>query len=231
MRAVAFDFGQTLAELDPELLASRLSERGAVLDARRVPAVLPAAWEAYARAKRDGFGGERAWVTFLLEVLRSADATAAPGGTLEDLARWLFSEQPRRNLWRRPLPGMPELLLDLRAARVPLAIVSNSEGRLAELVAELGWNDWFQVIADSGRLGVEKPDPAIFRWVLGRLGLSPDSLVHVGDVYEADVRGALAAGVVPVWFGAHAGPNAEGVAWACDAAALRALLSAWGLLP
>ena len=47
-------------------------------------------------------------------------------------------------------------------------------------------------------MGVEKPDPAIFRHALDALGVDPARAVHVGDTPAADVAGAIAAGARPV---------------------------------
>jgi putative hydrolase of the HAD superfamily len=44
-------------------------------------------------------------------------------------------------------------------------------------------------------VGVEKPDPRIFRMALERMGIEPEDAVYVGDVYEIDVVGARAAGM------------------------------------
>jgi putative hydrolase of the HAD superfamily len=144
------------------------------------------------------------------------------------LVDWLFVEQRRANLWRRPVAGMIELVDDLRAAGIAVGVISNSEGRLAELLAELGWGDRFACIADSGRLGVEKPDPRIFAWTVDRLGVPAAAIVHVGDSLAADVAGARGAGLRAIWFGGHTRANA-GVAACTDAAALRATLRGWGV--
>lgn len=53
---------------------------------------------------------------------------------------------------------------------------------------------WPPVI-DSARVGVAKPDPAVFRLALDHLGLPASAVVHVGDSVAADVRGATAAGL------------------------------------
>jgi putative hydrolase of the HAD superfamily len=45
---------------------------------------------------------------------------------------------------------------------------------------------------------VEKPDPRIFAMTLRELGVAPEQAVHAGDSLAADVRGALAAGVLPL---------------------------------
>ena len=49
-------------------------------------------------------------------------------------------------------------------------------------------------------MGVEKPDPEIFRFALKELSLtnSPEKVLYVGNEYKADVLGARAAGLVPV---------------------------------
>ena len=59
MRAVTFDFGQTLAELDTAMLASRLAERGVTVAASALQDARPAMWRRYNEAIRAGLGGHR----------------------------------------------------------------------------------------------------------------------------------------------------------------------------
>lgn len=227
MKAVTFDFGQTLAELDHEMLARRVAERGAELDPARARAETDAAWRAYGDAKRAGLEGRGAWCTFMRTLLTRADAQ---GADIDALASWLFSAQPQQNLWRKPIPGMFELVHALESAGVPVGIVSNSEGRLSELVTELGQRQHFGVVADSGRLGFEKPDRRIFEHAAKALGVAPEALVHVGDAWEADVVGALAVGAQAVYFAPEAPASLpEGVRFARDAAEARAALVALGI--
>jgi FMN phosphatase YigB (HAD superfamily) len=195
--ACTFDFGQTLAELDHELLAARVAERGERVEPRRLAEQSPAAWRAYGAAKQRGLVGREAWCALMRTLLTRSGLSEGRAGVLSD---WLFDEQPRNNLWRRPIAGMFELVGELGRAAVPVGIVSNSEGHLAELVRELGHAGSFQVIADSGKLGLEKPDPRIFHWAAERLEVPASALVHVGDAWDADVRGVLAAGGRAVWF-------------------------------
>jgi len=53
-------------------------------------------------------------------------------------------------------------------------------------------------VAISGKLGVAKPDPAIFRWALQEAGADPAGTVHVGDQPVNDVAAARAVGLTPV---------------------------------
>jgi FMN phosphatase YigB (HAD superfamily) len=142
IRAVTFDFGQTLCELDTALLAQRLAERGITVLAERLEAAVPDAWRAYDAAIKAGLGGHP-WKTLMTRLLEGAGVGRVtpqpPGGPVDSAVDWLWTEQPRRNLWRRPIPGMIELVRELRGAGVPVGVISNSEGRLAELIAEVGW--------------------------------------------------------------------------------------------
>ncbi len=54
MRAVTFDFGQTLAELDHDFLMRRLHTFGAQLDPAASEAATVSAWHAYGAAKALG---------------------------------------------------------------------------------------------------------------------------------------------------------------------------------
>jgi putative hydrolase of the HAD superfamily len=115
------------------------------------------------------------------------------------LVDFLWAQQPTKNLWRRPIPGMVELIRDLSVRGVRLGIVSNSEGRLAELLDEMHLAQFFHVVADSGVLGFEKPDPRIFAHAANGLGVETGTLLHVGDAWEADVMGALGVGASALW--------------------------------
>jgi putative hydrolase of the HAD superfamily len=227
VRAVTFDFGLTLCELDTELLAARLGERGIAATAARIEAAIDAAWHAYDAAILAGLGGHP-WKLLMTRMLEGAGvAPDAVGGAVD----WLWTEQPRRNLWRRPIPGMIELCRELAARGLRVGVVSNSEGKLAELIAELGWSGTLPFVADSGVLGIEKPDPAIFRYAAEQLAVPIASVVHVGDSASADVDGAIGAGMRAIWFRPRGARSFGGeVRRAVDADEVRAALAAWGAL-
>lgn len=231
--AVTFDLGQTLVELDAELLAQRVTEHAGELDATRVPTALATAWASYDESKRAGEAHERAWTTFMRSLLVAAGVRSPAAGGAEWLERTvaaLWQRQPHENLWRRPIAGMFELVADLVRIGVPLGIVSNSEGRVAELVEELGIAHHFVVIADSGKLGTEKPQPEIFHHAARALGVPTHGLIHVGDAWEADVLGILGVGGRAVWFSPERNRSLpDGVLHADGAAAARRALAAFGI--
>lgn len=103
-----------------------------------------------------------------------------------------------------PAPGVHDLLDELAADQVPLAVVSNASCGARTLAAELerhGLRRSFPVIVSGPDLGRPKPDAAPFRQALRRLRVPAARAWHVGDDFARDVGGAAAAGLRPVWLG------------------------------
>jgi putative hydrolase of the HAD superfamily len=107
-------------------------------------------------------------------------------------------------LWSAPIPGAVQALAALSRAGLPLAVVSNADGRIADALSRAGLDGWFDVIVDSGVVGVEKPDPRIFDHALGRLGVDPSAAWYVGDSTAYDAPAAEQAGLMP-WIVDHTG--------------------------
>ena len=75
-----------------------------------------------------------------------------------------------------------------------LGVISNWDERLQPLLRELGLGSYFDAVLVSCEVGFCKPSPVIFNHAAEKLGLPPVSILHVGDQFEEDVRGATAAG-------------------------------------
>ena len=63
----------------------------------------------------------------------------------------------------------------------------------------LGIGPWFDAILISEAEGIQKPDARIFARGLARCGADASESMFVGDHPEADIAGAKAAGLLPVW--------------------------------
>lgn len=95
----------------------------------------------------------------------------------------------------RPYPGMPELLADLQAAGVKLAVASNKfQAGTEKLIGRMFPGISFAAVL-GGRPGEPlKPDPAIVDEIRERAGVSREETVMVGDS-GTDIATAGAAGV------------------------------------
>ena len=216
---VTFDAGQTLVELDLDFLATRLAEKGIATTPTSLAEAAPGAWTQYDTLVDSG--APHPWQAFMEVLLAGAGVRDAVA-----LADWLWREQPTKNLFRKPIADMIALARELAASGVRVAVLSNSEGRLAELLEEVGIADAFAAIIDSGREGIAKPDPRIFARTIERVGGDAASAIHIGDSWSADVEGALAAGWRAVWFRGHGARTLPaGVARASDAEQVRAALA------
>jgi putative hydrolase of the HAD superfamily len=194
---VTFDAGQTLVELDLDFLARRLAARDVRVDASALARAAPAAWRLYDELVAAGHG--HPWKQLMASLLEGAGVA-----DVRPHVDWLWDEQPRVNLWRRPIAPMVDLARELGARGVTVAVLSNSEGGLADLFAEIGLAPLFVTIVDSGRVGIEKPDPRIFAHALEVVGGRASEAVHIGDSWSADVIGARDAGWRAIYYPSRA---------------------------
>jgi len=101
----------------------------------------------------------------------------------------------------RNRPVLDRLRSEGRAGRggYRLGVISNFTGNLDPCLVELDLRRCFEVVADSGVVGVSKPDPRIFSDALVRLGVPPGRAWMVGDNFETDIRPAAALGLATCW--------------------------------
>jgi putative hydrolase of the HAD superfamily len=140
-------------------------------------------------------------------------AYAVAAGVPEDRADeaaeriWRVWAQPNLEVWRQHVRGSLDGLRRLGIAGVKLGIISNSDGTVEEQlrrgeICQVGEGLGVPVLAiiDSGVVGVSKPAAEIFRHALDPLDVKPEKALYVGDTVRYDVRGARAAGLLPVHF-------------------------------
>ena len=81
------------------------------------------------------------------------------------------------------------------ARKYRLAIVSNFDGRLRNVLAGHGLLKFFDHIVISSEIGADKPDQAIFYEAIKRMGVPAHQTLHVGDDPQRDWAGAEAVGI------------------------------------
>ena len=100
---------------------------------------------------------------------------------------------------RKAAAANVRLLAELKKRGFELGVVSNGCGNVENLCTDFGYAAFLSVIVDSRRVGVSKPDPAIFGYATEKLGLNPDEIIMVGDSFERDIRPAKQIGMKTAW--------------------------------
>ena len=94
-----------------------------------------------------------------------------------------------------PFDDTIEALSDLRSEGFKLGLISNLRRDMANLTEKLGLSSLIDICITSADVGVEKPNPAIFKAALDSAKISADQAIHVGDQHKSDVLGAKGAGM------------------------------------
>src|ERR1700681_1814725 len=191
-RFIFFDVGNTL-------LFPNRARMLAPLPADRHPTL--EAWQALERRTKHEFDqglmegkvDHGFWWTFHTYLLQGVNS-------LDDGLRNTLVENTQNSAnWDRILPGTRDALERLRR-EYPLAVISNADGKIDAVLRRCGIEDCFESITDSGKVGLEKPHPAIFEAALRAMKADAAESLYVGDVYSVDYVGARQAGMQAVLF-------------------------------
>jgi putative hydrolase of the HAD superfamily len=194
INAIFFDVGNTLLFPDRSTILATLQERNL--------APTLAQWHAIERRTKkefdeilqhDGKADHSFWHLFHSHLL---DELNLDDNALRD--QMVNATRISAN-WCDIRPGTREALQRL-GRRFPLAVISNADGKIADVLWRCGIADCFLSITDSGLVGREKPHPEIFHAALRAMSAVPEQSLYVGDVYSVDYLGATAAGMQAVLF-------------------------------
>ncbi len=112
---------------------------------------------------------------------------------------------------RKLLPGAEELLGLLHDSGYVLSVISNNDGKTVEKCKEVGIEKYMELIIDSTNVDKIKPDREIFLLASKKLGIDTKDIVHIGDLYGADVLGSLNAGIDVIWINHKDGKDYDGL--------------------
>jgi len=197
-KAILFDAGGVLVLPDPTVLGPLLAYYGGD------PSVESNVRAHYAgmAAKSAAGSGEAFWEEYNHCYVRSVGVADVDVETAAE------SLHRTRNayLWRWPIPESQKALAALTAAGLPIGVVSNASGQIAEVlwrsrVCQVGDGPYvpMRVVVDSHLVGVAKPDPGIFEFALPFFeGVERHEIAYIGDSVTMDIGAARAAGVHPI---------------------------------
>lgn len=197
IRAILLDAGNTLLFVDPERVLRVLRDEGVEADRTAFREAEYRARRTLAGVVEDGHRGteDHVWEHYFLTLFEEC---GVPPERMDVVGRRLQRMHRENHLWTHVEEGTHEALEALAGAGYRLAVVSNADGRVEDLLERAGLRSHLEFVVDSHAVGVEKPDPEIFRHALRRLGLEAGDCLYVGDLYPVDVVGAREAGLEAV---------------------------------
>lgn len=197
----------------------------------------------------------RTWKTFLRSMGKAVTDSdlnfVRQGRKRQEILRFFLGELPEEKveaychvkdvLFRneahgiKTIPGVEDLLADLKRAGVPIALAScGGRTRVHDLLSRLRLRDYFNVVVTGDEVTFGKPDPEIFHKAARQMRAHPaESIVFEDSV--SGIKGAKAAGMrcvavadrhlTPSLLQAgadHVIPNFNGLSW-CSVQKLFAL--------
>ena len=198
VRACIFDAGGTLVHPDwPRLSRIAAEASGRVFESKEMSRAFGEMLRAVGiEMQREGFvlpdEVKRPHWTFRRMFAALGVDEAACGVIVERLD----ASHGDRHVWCGADATASRVLDELKRHGLILAVISNTEdGRLTDSLAGAGILDRFDLLIDSHHVGHRKPDAAIFRLTLERLGLEAHEAAFVGDSYAYDALAARANGL------------------------------------
>ena len=189
VRAIFFDVGNTLLFPNRERIHAPLAERGLVLDSEHLRDL-----ECRTKNQFDGMMTANGstdhsfWWMFYSQLLSEI-------GLKDDVIRdQLVAAIRNSGNWDIIPPGTAEQLRAI-GEHYEIAVISNADGKIENVLQRCGIAHCFRTITDSGLVGYEKPHPEIFRQALKIMNAVPEESLYVGDVYSVDYLGATGAGM------------------------------------
>jgi 2-haloacid dehalogenase len=162
---------------------------------------------------RDAFRDDNRMELFLRDICNDEwNARLDGGGTFAETIEWLKGVQPAewhpyidgyQSGWERMLggtfDGSIEILRSLKGRYRLYGLTNWSAETFPIALARFDFLALFEGIVVSGREGLIKPDPAIFRLLADRYGITPGRAVFIDD-NARNVEAALALGFNAIRF-------------------------------
>lgn len=115
-------------------------------------------------------------------------------GELMKLAneKWLFNDADQYQDGK-------ECLIKLKQMGLKIGIVANQPAAAADRLKQDNLFELIDFLGISAIVGIEKPDPGIFKLAIDKLATPADQIIHIGNRIDTDVNPAKALGMKTVW--------------------------------
>ena len=203
LKAVLFDYGNTLIAFGPEQQAAQskammdvLEHAGRTVDSGELDRLRHA--QVIRPYERNGVENIFSEVCQEIVELTGPDEDGSLTRAICQARQTAFIESVQVH------PAVIDLLEEL-SAEYTLGLLSNypCTFSVTESLRALGLLEFFPTVVVSADVGYAKPHPATYDTLLNGVGMEADACVYVGDNWLADIQGAKRAGMRAVWVREH----------------------------
>lgn len=136
---------------------------------------------------------DRGWWRELVGKVFDQLGCTSGGAEFEDCFAAMYAHFSEPGVWAL-FPEAKDALSRL-SKHHRLAVVSNFDGRLHRILADLGVARFFEQIVVSSEVGADKPHRELFEAALEAMNARPETTLHVGDDPVGDWQGAASADI------------------------------------
>ncbi|KAM4012293.1 haloacid dehalogenase-like hydrolase domain-containing protein 3 [Anomaloglossus baeobatrachus] len=113
---------------------------------------------------------------------------------LQTMSEKLYQDFSTAKYWE-VLPGARAALIGCRELGLKMAVISNFDRRLEDILRRVDLDEHFDFVLTSESAGVAKPDVGMFQKALKLGDVFPHHAAHIGDDFMNDYKAAREAGM------------------------------------
>jgi putative hydrolase of the HAD superfamily len=151
-------------------------------------------WHTPEYSHKELFGGKTWWgyyENYFYNIFIKLGLDKEDGEKLSKQIKWEYMDKTKWNIYN----DVTETLEKLIAKGYKNVILSNHIPELNEIVNNIGLEKYFIRTFSSGKIGYEKPNRKIYKYVFCELGLDKKDYMMIGDSYESDIKGGIGVGI------------------------------------
>jgi len=190
---VFFDVHGTLirqTHTPPEIFRTLCAEAGMEIPLARIQSAYPPLDELPKRAEAYEGDEDAFWRGVNADILRNLGISDEDGS----LAEHLMTGFKRADWWAAYDDALPTVEA-LSSAGYRVGTIANARHLVMGRLHRTGLLERFDAITYSEEVGYKKPDARLFEVALGRMNVSAERAVHVGDRLREDIQGAQGYGL------------------------------------
>ncbi|MCL2294166.1 MAG: HAD family hydrolase [Spirochaetes bacterium] len=114
------------------------------------------------------------------------------------LDKYIYGQFISMFKWIKPFKIIEKMLIDFKSRGIKLGVITDFP--VGRKLSFLGLDSYWDIACSADEIGALKPKPDSFKLAAGKLGISPEKIIYVGNHYLYDIIGANSAGMMSAYF-------------------------------